>query len=439
MPKNRLFPVVTGIVRNSLFFLILLLFPLQEVLAERIFFAGYKGGFYIRSEEEGGMEFRLGGAFQTDYRYYTEDERADNRFDIRRARLRFRGQLTRYFRFGMEYEFQGNETDNLVDAYGEAVFGPSALRFGQFKVPFSLEWQSVDKAQYFAERSMGYFLGPKRDIGIMLHGSLFQDAIMYSGGFFNGDGDDGSSSGPEEDSPEAAARITFAPFKRSLSPWRSGLQVGVSATYAKIDPLNIDLRVKSTGMVGTDRNIYLLTHNTKFGVIHDVKSRRRVGVEAAWAVGPVIFQGEYVTLVYSDLEAAGDNPADAEFASWYASAMWCITGEKPVLSRGIVKPIYPDHFFDPQEGTWGALCLAARFEHFDGDENWINPAAHVSVEEADAYSLAVNWVLYPMVRVILDYTHTSLSDPIRVRVLPDGSADYIDRENVVTCRFSIDF
>ena len=29
--------------------------------AERIFFAGYKGGFYIRSEEEGGMELRLGG------------------------------------------------------------------------------------------------------------------------------------------------------------------------------------------------------------------------------------------------------------------------------------------------------------------------------------------------------------------------------------------
>jgi hypothetical protein len=155
----RLFSVDPGSIWKSFLLLIALLFPLQDALAERVFFAGYKGGFYIRSEEEGGMELRLGGAFQTDYRYYFEDERADNRFDIRRARLRFRGQLTRYFRFGMEYEFQGNETDNLVDAYGEAVFGPSALRFGQFKEPFSLEWQSVDKAQYFAERSMGYYLG----------------------------------------------------------------------------------------------------------------------------------------------------------------------------------------------------------------------------------------------------------------------------------------
>jgi phosphate-selective porin OprO/OprP len=424
---------------NFFLLTIFLLLPLQTALAEKVFFSGYKGGFYIRSEEEGGMELLLGGSYQTDYRYYAEDERADNRFDIRQARLRFRGQLTRYFRFGMEYEFQGNETNNLVDAYGEAIFGSSALRFGQFKEPFSLEWQSVDKAQHFAERSMGNALGPNRDIGIMLHGSLFQDAIIYAAGFFNGDGDDGSASGPEEDSPEGAARMIFSPFKRFLSPWLNGIQFGASATYAAIDPLNLDLRVKSTGMVGTPRNLYVLTHNTKFGVIQDADSRQRVGIEAAWAVGPLIFQGEYFTLIYTDLVASGGNPADAEFSSWYASAMWCITGERPVLFQGVVKPIFPNRFFNPREGTWGAVCLAARIDHFNGDENWINPAAFVSVEEADAYSLALNWVLFPMARIVLDVTHTSLSDPLRVRVLPDGSADFIEEENVVTCRFSIDF
>ena len=123
MQKKRLFSVDAGSIFNFILYFVLVFFPLQEALAERIFFAGYKDGFYIRSEEEGGMELRLGGAFQTDYRYYAEDERADNRFDIRRARLRFRGQLTKYFRFKMEYEFEGNETDNLVDAYAEAVYG----------------------------------------------------------------------------------------------------------------------------------------------------------------------------------------------------------------------------------------------------------------------------------------------------------------------------
>lgn len=413
-------------------------FP-PPVLAEKIFFAGYKGGFYIRSEEEGGMELRLGGAFQTDYRYYAESERADNRFDIRRARLRFRGQLTRYFRFGMQYEFQGNETNNLVDAYGEAVLSFSDLRFGQFKEPFSLEWQSVDKAQYFAERSMGYALGPKHDIGIMLHGSLFGDRIVYAGGLFNGDGNDGSTAGAENDTPEIAARLVVAPFKRSPITWLNSLQVGASATYAQIDTLNINLRAKSTGMVGTDLSLYTLTHNTKFGVIYDVGNRYRTGIEAAWAIGPLLLQGEYLTLTYTDLETSDENLADPEFSSWYASVAWCLTGERPILSGGVVRPIYPDNFFYPELGTWGALCLAARIEHFDGDDNWINPASFVSVREADAYSLALNWVLYPMARVILDYSHTELSDPIRVRVLPDGSVDYIEEENVVTIRFSIDF
>jgi phosphate-selective porin OprO/OprP len=439
MPCIRSIPV-TITTALKLFLLSILLFaPLHEAFAERVFFAGYKGGFYIRSEEEGGMELRLGGAFQTDYRYYLEDERADNRFDIRRARLRFKGQLTQYFRFGLEFEFQGNETDNLVDAYAEAVFSPSALRFGQFKEPYSLEWQSVDKAQFFAERSMGYYLGPIRDVGIMLHGSVFHDTINYAAGLFNGDGDDGAASGAEEDDPEIAARIVFSPFKESLSKWVKGFQFGASAAYAQIDNLNINLRVKSTGMIGTDTNLYVLTHNTKFGVIQNVGTRQRYGVEAAWAVGPLLFQGEYFDLKYTDLESAGANPADAVFSSWYASAVWCLTGENPVLSKGVVQPLYPKLFFNPKDGTWGALCLAARIEHFNGDENWINSASYVSVKEADAYSLSLNWVLFPMARIILDYTHTNLSDPIRVRVLPDGSADYIEEENVVTIRFGIDF
>jgi phosphate-selective porin OprO and OprP len=231
--------------------ILILLSCVYGAYAERIFFAGYKGGFYIRSEEEGGMALRLGGAFQTDYRYYTEEERADDRFDIRRARLCFNGQLTRYIRFRMEYEFQGNETDNLVDAWGEAGPETTSIRFGQFKEPFSLEWQSRDKAQLFAERSMGYFLGPRRDLGLMLHGSLFDASTYYAIGLFNGDGDDGSAAGAEHDEPEIAGRIAVTPFKSISNPLKS-LQFGVSGSYAQIDTINVNLRVQSTGMVGTD-------------------------------------------------------------------------------------------------------------------------------------------------------------------------------------------
>ncbi len=454
--KSRIIITEGAIIKRTVFSLVVLMsiFIATDAIAERVFFAGYKGGFYIKSEEEGGIEMRLGGSFQSDYRYYEEEQRADNRFDIRRARLIFNGQLTRWFRFGMEYEFQGNETSNLVDAYGEAVYGSSGLRFGQFQEPFSLEALEKNNAILFAERSMGYYLSPSRDVGAMLYSSLFQDTLHLFAGVFNGDGDDGSARGNEHDEPELAGRVVVSPFKfidsigsgqgADLSKidlgWIESLQVGLSGTIVKADNLNIDMRVKSSGMAGTSRNIYELTHNTKFGVIQDVDQRVRTGVEAAWSYGPVAIQAEKISFAYNDLKPAGSTPvSDADFSSWYVSGAWAITGEYLLLSQGVLKPIFPNRFFNPSENTWGAFVLAARVEHFEGDEDWINPVSKVSVHEADGYSVALNWILFPMCRIIADYSHTDFSDSIKARVLPNGTIDYIDKENCVTLRLSMDF
>ncbi|MBF0301702.1 MAG: hypothetical protein HQK73_01565 [Desulfamplus sp.] len=54
------------LIRQKIVFSLLVLLTIlitTDALAERVFFAGYKGGFYIKSEEEGGMEMRLGGSF----------------------------------------------------------------------------------------------------------------------------------------------------------------------------------------------------------------------------------------------------------------------------------------------------------------------------------------------------------------------------------------
>jgi phosphate-selective porin len=116
-----------------------------------------------------------------------------------------------------------------------------------------------------------------------------------------------------------------------------------------------------------------------------------------------------------------------------------VTGEHFALKQGALLPIHPDRYFNPEDGTWGALVVAVRYDHFQGDKEWINPEAQVSVEQADAISLALNWVLFPMVRVIGDVTHTTFSDEIRVRVQPDGTVDTIDEENVFTLRLCMDF
>jgi phosphate-selective porin OprO/OprP len=386
------------------------------------------------------MELRLGGSFQADYRAYAEQERADNRFDIRKARLIFNGQVTRWFGFGLEYEFQGNETSNLVDAWGEwLISGIDAVRIGQFKEPYSLEWQSTDTAQWFAERSMGYYLTPMRDMGIMYRGSAFQDSLNYGLGLFNGDGEDGATRGSEHDSPEVTGRIAVKPLHGSDMEMMRNLQLGASASCATIDATNVDFKVKSTGMVGlSNRNLYVLSHDTKFGVLQDVGSRYRGGAEAAWVMGSFAMTGEYFLLKFTDLETATRDQEDADFSDWYVSGAWCVTGEDFSLAQGVINPVRPNRFYDPEEGTFGAVIVAVRYDHFNGDKDWITEGANVSVEHADSASLGITWILFPMLRLTCDYTWTDLSDPIRVRVNPDGSVDYIGRENVLTLRMSMD-
>jgi phosphate-selective porin OprO/OprP len=271
----------------------------------------------------------------------------------------------------------------------------------------------------------------------MVHGSLLQERVYYAAGLFNGDGIDGSSRGTQSDTPEAAGRLVFAPFKSTSWEWLESLQFGGSGGIANIDLANVDLEVKSTGMVGTNRNLYVLNANTKFGVLQDVDQRRRFGLEAAWAWGPVGVQGEYFYLGYTDLEPAGGPARDADFSAWYVSAIFCLTGEHPTYSKGVFEPLVPKQDFRLGGSGFGALALSVRVEHFEGDKDWITEDAFVSVRDADAFSVALSWILNPYVRVIVDYSQTDLSDPVRVRVEPDGDVDFIEEEQVVTVRLSM--
>lgn len=394
----------------------------------------------VRLETVGSDAFRLvlGAVLQADYRHYGEDERADDRFDIRRARLSVAGGIGAHLRYRFEYEFQGNETQNLTDAYGELTTGaPWALiRVGQFKVPFGLEWQTRDRDLPFAERSTAVDLGPGRDVGLMVHGGVGDELLHYGLGVFNGDGRDGSTRGNQEDGPEVVGRVVFAPLA-PLAGAAGDLRVGLAGTFGRIDLSDVDLEVKSVGMVGTGRNLYVLNRNSKFGVLQDADSRYRVGLEAAWALGSAALFGEYVHLRYTGLKPVGQAARDADFRSWYVAGLWALAAEPVSLHGAVLQPFRPKR--TAGNGGWGALVLAARLGRFEGDGDWIVEDAHVSVEEATAYTAAVAWIPRPEIRVSVDYTASDFSDRLRVRVNPDGSVDYVDQERVLTTRFQLTF
>jgi len=399
--------------------------------------ARYKDGFCLSAPDEKMASLCIGGLLQADYRYYKYDnEDPDkNGFDLRRVRMLLKGSMLRHFDYKFEYEFEGAGSRRLLDAYVDANFFKGAtFRAGQFKTPFSFEWLTKDKNLVFAERSMGYYLTPGRDVGVMAHASLWQDAVNYGIGLFNGDGVDDSTTG-DEDSPEWVGRLVVSPFKNLKIPVLEHLQVGGSFAYGKIDRTNVNVAVKTTGLT----TFFDVASSAKFNIIRDADTRTRYGAELAWAYGPLLLSSEYFQLDFKDITTSADQ-FDVKLDDYYVSLLWMITGEHPVISKGILQPIVPKK--NIWNGGWGGIGLAMRYDVFDaGDSAYDNLIiAGNSVAEAKAYSVALNWYLDPYAKFIVDYTRTRFDQPLLISRDPiNGTAIYSEQEDVVTTRFQFGF
>jgi len=398
--------------------------------------AVYDNGFLLTTEDDT-FSLRLGGLVQTDYRLfdYEGEDPGKDEFDLRRVRLRLSGNLTQHLDYKFEYEFEGTGSRNLLDAYADLHIMPAlSVRVGQFKEPFSFEQLTKDENWPFAERSMGYYLTPQRDVGIMAHASLWSDRVNYGAGIFNGDGRDDSTSG-EEDNPEFVARAVLAPFKGQGLDWVDSLQFGGSFSYADIDPTNVEIHAKTAGLT----TFFDVSSNAKFNIIRDVDDRHRYGAEAAWAYGPVALAAEYFNLQYDNIETSSTQ-FDTELEDYYVALLWMVTGEHFEIRKGILQPIKPRRAL--WSGGWGAVGLALRFDSFDaGEESYDYLVIEGnSVREAEAYSVCIRWYLTDFALVALDATRTRFdSDLLIGRDALSGDALYSDVEDVVTARFQLGF
>lgn len=144
---------------------------------------------------------QLSGYSQIRYRFQ-QDSKSSDGFDIRRARLDLRGNVSPYFSYRLQTDFV--VTPKLLDAYGEIKIN-DYLNFtiGQAKIPFSLEnlassnkMESIDRSQVVealvarSKDTIGNHNG--RDIGLQVGGSFgkYQNRYLfdYRIGVFNGAG-----------------------------------------------------------------------------------------------------------------------------------------------------------------------------------------------------------------------------------------------------------
>lgn len=169
-------------------------------------------------------QMQLSGYFQLRYQAFQETGKKDG-FDIRRARLDLRGNVTSYFSYRVQVDLA--DKPKLIDGYGEIkLVDFFTITAGQFKIPFSLEnlvssnkLEMIDRSQVVealvarGKDVIGNQNG--RDIGVQVSGTFLKlkdlPLVEYRLGVFNGSGINVADTANE--AKDIAGRLIFTPFK----------------------------------------------------------------------------------------------------------------------------------------------------------------------------------------------------------------------------------
>ena len=393
--------------------------------------AGFDGWTPYVKSLDGQHKIELHGRVHFDLRAYEEGARAlvnrsnatgDSRPDlvtkflVRRARLGVDATFFKYLDLKFEGEFSevgsASNADSrfqLTDGYGELKYWPELrVRGGQFKVPFSFEELTSSRFIDFVERSVVNNLVPARDVGAMLHGSLFGGMLEYAAGIFNGTG----QNNPElNDSKDYAGRLLVRPFRLMNIPALEKLHVAGHITYGDQNS-GLSLRGR------TDARFEF------FPRVNTNGDRYRYGFEAVYAYGPFGLYGEYVkteeerkacSIQSATACTGGTDLADIEGEGWYVAGTFFVTGEEKVHGKAPkVKSM------NPRTGDFGALELVARYAQLDFDSDSQIPSVgstQPGPNRVDALTVGFNWYLSPNVRLMFNWVQNwfdnGLMTPIR--------------------------
>ena len=416
----------------------------QEKKVPRV---SFKKGFSLETPDQD-FKLKLTGRFQSDFKFFEKDNPNNNSFYVRRARLAMGGTLYKYFDYYIESEF-GQGSARLNDGYLNINYTPKLqMRVGQFKEPFSLEELISDNWTDMIERSIANNIPPSRDIGAMIHGDLYSGALNYAVSVFNGRSINQSTD--TDDDKDVAGRIIFAPFQllgMNENKLLKDLRLGAAFTFGHQDSTVTDWWKQGKFKTEAGTTFFALRDTTTSGkedYVSQNGNRLRLGAELGYQYDSFSLKGELMKMDLDDLirntyssslkKVVSSDKRDFDIKGGYITASYFLTGEKEPFKGGVYDAITPKKKFDPFQGTWGAWQIAFRYGFLSVDRDlfkygYADPKKYT--DRADSYTAGVNWYLNDMVRVMVNYIHTSFDDKILV------NDKKIDNEDVFITRFQL--
>lgn len=347
-----------------------------------------KDGFFLKSAD-GGYQLKIGGYAQADGRFYIDDNSASatDTFLLRRVYLVIDGILSKDFDFKISPDF-GQGKAVLQDGYIGYKYSPGArVRVGRFKAPFGLEYLQSSTDHELVELGLPINLVPARDLGIQLHGDLFDGTVSYAVGVFNGVPDGTNSDGDDNDGKDIVGRIFIYPFKKSEIESLEGLGIGVAGSQGE--------RASATALPSYKTSGQNKFFSYKTGVTAG-GTNSRYSPQAYYYWNSFGLLGEYVS---SSQRVSNGTSKDIVNTSWQATASYVLTGEK--ASYKGVKP----------KGKLGAFELVGRYNELNIDDSAFSTYADIvkSAKSVKGTGVGFNWYVNSNIKISADYEQARFS------------------------------
>jgi len=304
----------------------------------------------------------------------------DSNFEVRRARITAKGQIGNWSyktRLNVVNLVNKNDNDNeaKIDRFYIGYTGWKALelRIGLQPEPFGLEKSTSSKYISFMERSLLDMFTPEDNLGIMAISRIADPLIVQLGAYVERPYPDGSKT-----DKSVTGRIYYDPIRQR----RKLLHLGASYSYR--EPLDNRVRYKERPEAHLAGNLF------KSDRFRDVEWVGLTGLEAAYLLGPVSLQAEYVRSSIRQGSANRDRNVDG----YYAYMSWFLTGESRPYSNGNFGRVRPGHSVGKR--GWGAWELALRYSVLEDDED----------QQLADITYALNWYLTKKTRFMLNWVHT---------------------------------
>jgi len=392
----------------------------------------FPNAFELKSED-GEFSLQFHDLTQVDGRFYGQPNQnpVHDTFEIPRQWFIFSGKLTTPVEYFAAAAF-GFDNINLLDAFINFHYVDEIqFKVGRFKTPFTYEFFALPiQGLINPERSLFFNnFGLNRDIGGMVHGSLWDKKFDYAAGIFNG-----TRNGfvDNNDGKEFAGYVNARPFGESCGGWLQHLNVGVSTMFGDNNqaPIPNTLRTSVATIGNAVNGIPFLTFNP--GVTEQ-------GMHAFYSAHAAYYQGSlsWISEIAGGHQgySLGGVNQDINVHSYYTQVGYFITGEQ-VTMRNVPKPI---NDFDPGCGGWGAWELAYRYNYLSLGDNvftggYANPALWSN--NVATNDIGMNWYPNQWVKIMWTWEHANFGSPV---VYNTTTGDQFTRSNTYWLRTQLYF